>query len=149
MRVIMIAALAMMASGLAQSAEAGKSSIEQITTSSGKTPSVRMITCKTCAMPESHKAAVDTGPSLAAGTQKIELRTVNGKHELVRTEAWLGGSPVTFINKQGGWLDNGSQLAGLTTSDGVDTTTETAAVKHDVPAQDQAPAQDTMQLRLK
>lgn len=146
MRVIMIAALAMMASGLAQSALAGTSSIEQITTSRGKTPSVRMITCTTCAVPESRKAVA--GPALAAGTQKIEVRTVNGKQELVRTEAWLGGSPVVFINKQAGWLDNGSQLAGLT-NDGIDTTTETAAVKHDVSVQDQDPAQDTMQLRLK
>lgn len=146
MRVMMIAALAMMASGLAQSAEAGTSSIAQITTSSGKTPSVRMITCTTCPSAETKKA--EARPTLEAGTQKIELRTVNGKQQLVRTEAWLGGSPVVFINKQAGWLDNGSLLAGLT-NDGVDTTTETAAVKHDAPVQDQAPAQDTMQLRLK
>ncbi|HBF29330.1 plant virulence effector HPE1-like domain-containing protein [Rhizobium sp.] len=143
MRVVIIAALAMMASGLAHTALAGTSSIEQITTSRGETPSVVAITCITCPPVDgTHNTPVDTGAKLEQGTQKIELRARNGKRELVRTEAWSGGSPVVFINKEGGWLDNNSQLAGLT-SDGIDSATETSAVNtHKL-------ATDTMSLRMK
>lgn len=143
MRVLMIAALAMMVPGLAQPVLAGGSSIETLTTSSGATPSVITLTCTTCP-PLQNAGSMDkrTTPHLAQGTQHIEIRTIQGQRELVRTEAWLGGSPVVFINKQAGWLDNGSQLAGMP-SDGVDEAAETAAVDHQPPAES-----DTV-LRLK
>lgn len=144
MRVVIIAALAMTASGLAQPVFAG-SSIKNVATSTDQTPSVLTVTCASCPpLQETRKAPGDTGQTLAQGTQKIETRTVNGKPALVRTEAWLGGSPVVFINKQAGWLDNGSQLAGLTSTDvdGIDTSAETAAVGRDTP-------RDDMMLRLK
>jgi hypothetical protein len=143
MRVVIIAALAMMASGLAQSALAGSSSIENVTTSQGKTPSVVAITCTSCPpVGAARTPPTENGPTVAQGTQKIEIRTNNGKRQLVRTEAWLGGSPVVFVNKEGGWLDNGSQLAGLP-SDGIDSATETSAVNtHKL-------ATDTMSLRMK
>jgi hypothetical protein len=143
MRVVIIAALATVASGLGFGASAQASSIEHIVTGTNTAPSVVMVTCATCPPVSSIKEApVSAGPVLAEGTQKIQVRTVNGKKELVRTEAWMGGSPVVFVNKQAGWLDNGSQLAGMP-SDGVDKSTETGAVHPDVLAE------GTMPLRLK
>lgn len=143
MRVIIIAALAMMASGLAQPVLAGGSSIEIITTSSNNTPSVLKLSCGTCPpLSDAGNAHERATPQLAKGTQHIEVRTVHGQRELVRTEAWLGGSPVVFINKQAGWLDNGSELAGMP-SDGIDSLTETSAVSpHKL-------ATDAMFLRMK
>ncbi|MBB4953819.1 hypothetical protein H4S14_001879 [Agrobacterium vitis] len=132
MRVVIVAGFIMAASGLWSASAAQSASIETIVTESRATPSIVTLTCTTCPpLSETRKAAVDVPPKLAVGTQKIQVRTVNGKKQLVRTEAWLGGSPVVFINKQGGWLDNGSQLVGMS-SDGVDSATETGAVS-DVP----------------
>ncbi len=42
-------------------------------------------------------APVQTGPTLAPGSEKIRLKTVDGKTKIYRTEAWLGGSPVTYV----------------------------------------------------
>jgi len=36
-------------------------------------------------------------PSIEPGTQHTEMREIEGKRTLVRTEAWLGGAPVTFV----------------------------------------------------
>ncbi|OLP45670.1 plant virulence effector HPE1-like domain-containing protein [Rhizobium oryziradicis] len=143
MRVIIIAAFAMMASGLAQPVLAGGSSIQIITTPGNTTPSVVKVSCSTCPpLSDAGSSFKRATPKLAQGTQHIDVRTVDGQRELVRTEAWLGGSPVVFINKQAGWLDNGSQLAGMP-SDGVDEAAETAAVNHQPPALPETP------LRLK
>jgi hypothetical protein len=36
---------------------------------------------------------------LKSGTQRIEVKTVNGVLKVFRTEAWMGGSPVTYVSK--------------------------------------------------
>ena len=38
-------------------------------------------------------------PEIAEGTERTELKEINGEMKVVRTEAWLGGSPVVFITK--------------------------------------------------
>lgn len=38
-------------------------------------------------------------PELKPGTQTVEIREINGEKKLVRTEAWLGGSPVVYVSK--------------------------------------------------
>lgn len=38
-------------------------------------------------------------PELPHGTQKVELRDVNGEKKIARTEAWMGGSPVVMMSK--------------------------------------------------
>ena len=38
-------------------------------------------------------------PELPVGTQTTVVRQINGEQKVVRTEAWLGGSPVVFISK--------------------------------------------------
>src|ERR1700712_1791043 len=38
-------------------------------------------------------------PTLPVGTQTMVVRQIDGEQKVVRTEAWLGGSPVVFISK--------------------------------------------------
>jgi len=132
--------------GLAATAAA--SSIERIGGGERPTPSVTIVTCADC--PAEAKAAEPTkalpqvqAEALPEGTQRIELRDTNGRKQLLRTEAWLGGSPVTFVNKADGWLDHGDQLVGLA-GDGVDPAATTAAVDKPVPLDG-----NSLQLRLK
>ncbi len=37
-------------------------------------------------------------PALKSGTQTVELKDINGQKKMVRTEAWMGGSPVVYIS---------------------------------------------------
>jgi hypothetical protein len=83
-------------------------------------------------------------PSIEPGTQHTEMREVDGKRTLVRTEAWLGGAPVTFVSTNPAWMTETSSTAIATydeaepaahpagtvsTPAGIDVTTTTAAVK--------------------
>ncbi|MGG2476601.1 plant virulence effector HPE1-like domain-containing protein, partial [Rhizobium sp. BR5] len=43
-------------------------------------------------------------PSIEPGTQHTEMREVDGKRALLRTEAWLGGAPVTFVSTNPAWM---------------------------------------------
>ncbi|RAX42122.1 plant virulence effector HPE1-like domain-containing protein [Rhizobium tropici] len=38
-------------------------------------------------------------PTLAPGTQSVVIRSIDGEKKVVRTEAWMGGSPVMFVSK--------------------------------------------------
>ena len=38
-------------------------------------------------------------PDLTPGTQKVELRDINGERKVARIEAWMGGSPVVIMSK--------------------------------------------------
>jgi hypothetical protein len=79
----------------AASAEAG--SIDVITTGTDAPRSIEKISCPTCvARP---KKEVQSVVELAPGTQKIEVRDVDGVKKVYRTESWLGGSPVVFVSK--------------------------------------------------
>ncbi|MVA57588.1 plant virulence effector HPE1-like domain-containing protein [Agrobacterium vitis] len=127
---------------LSQTAQA--SSIEIIGGGDVATPSISAMSCTTCPPSAPIKAPEQAQEILAEGTQRIELRYTNGHKQLLRTEAWLGGSPVTYVQKADGWLDHDNQLVGLA-GDGLDTATTTAAVGDDYRPLDA----DRMQLRLK
>ncbi len=60
-------------------------------------------------------------PTLEPGTQSITVRNVDGQTKVVRTEAWMGGSPVTFMSKP-------TPEALATAGDGIDMTAQTAAL---------------------
>ena len=79
----------------AASAQAG--SIDVIATSGNNARSIQTITCDGCVTRARKK--VEPAVELAPGTQKIEIREVNGVRKVFRTEAWLGGSPVTYVSK--------------------------------------------------
>ena len=94
MRVHILALAAFSVTSLAHA-----SSIESVRTGVDKARSIENIHCAKC-LQEARKK-VDPAPEikLAPGTQKVELRTVNGEMKIYRTEAWLGGSPVVFVTK--------------------------------------------------
>lgn len=79
------------------------SSIEVLHGAKTSNGSVLIITCGTCSStPLSAKAL--TKPVPKRGTQSISTRDIDGRKETVRTEAWLGGSPVTFVSSNPLWL---------------------------------------------
>lgn len=56
------------------------------------------VDCSTCPpIKDEAKTGAYVVQELEPGTQKVEIREINGKKKMVRTEAWLGGSPVVFI----------------------------------------------------
>jgi hypothetical protein len=69
-------------------------------------------------------------PELPIGTQTTVVRDVNGEQKVVRTEAWLGGSPVVFISNAS---PEALAAAGAPT-DGVDLGAKTAALPGTGPA---------------
>lgn len=79
------------------SAASAESSIDVITKDDAP-HSIDFIKCTHCAPLKSKKADVPN-ITLKSGTQRIELKTVNGVLKVFRTEAWMGGSPVTYVSK--------------------------------------------------
>lgn len=77
-------------------AQAG--SIETIRTGLDPARSVEKIDCAACVRIE-HKKTAEAAIELAPGTQKIEIREVDGVKKIFRTEAWLGGSPAVYVSK--------------------------------------------------
>ena len=92
MRMHIPALVALSVSGFAQAA-----SIDEVKTGGQPIHSVETISCHTCTQEAVKKVVPKV--ELAPGTQKIEIRTVNGVKKIYRTEAWLGGSPVVFVSK--------------------------------------------------
>lgn len=83
---------------VAGAASAG--SIERVPArAAGDSPSIRAIACPGCTDAPAAGPGSYVVPDIAPGTQSVEIRTVNGQQELVRREAWQGGSPVTFISR--------------------------------------------------
>lgn len=68
-------------------------------------------------------------PELPVGTQTMEVRQINGEQKVVRTEAWLGGSPVVFISQPS---PEALAAAGIS-PDGIDLGAKTAAVSNKAP----------------
>jgi hypothetical protein len=93
MRVHILALAAFSVTGLAHAA-----SIDSVKTGVDKVRSIEKIHCANCVQ-EARKKAAPAAIELAPGTQKVELRTIDGVTKVYRTEAWLGGSPVVFVTK--------------------------------------------------
>lgn len=74
------------------------SSVETVTTSTGDNASIAAVSCAQCPPLIVKKKLSYIVPEVANGTERVELKELNGKMKLVRTEAWLGGSPVVFIS---------------------------------------------------
>jgi hypothetical protein len=114
---------------------AAASSIETLSTIPLSNPkSVTNIHCTACV--EHQKAAKPKTynvPSLPDGQQRLVVGVRNGKPALMRTEAWMGGSPVTFVSVNPAFIENEQNaIAGRTgaplRSDGVDLQATTSAV---------------------
>jgi hypothetical protein len=93
MRMILLAGMMTFAAAAANA----ESSIDIIRTDN-TSRSIDFIRCSACAPLKAKKAAV-ADVVLKPGTQKVEIRDVAGVRKVYRTEAWLGGSPVTYVSK--------------------------------------------------
>jgi hypothetical protein len=107
-------------------------SIETIVAAPDKGNSIVRIVCDTCPAPKSKEEISGYRvPSLPAGTQHVEVREIDGRKTLVRTEAWMGGSPVTYVSSSLLWLDDkGTAIANSDreNGDGIDLSAQTSAV---------------------
>ena len=130
---------------VAAASPAAASSIENLSTIPIANPtSVVQIRCASCV--EKHRIVKDptyTVPELSGGEQRLELKERDGKPALMRTEAWMGGSPVTFISVNPVFIDNersaiAGRLGAPVKGDGVDMQATTSAVNSGAPA-DPAP----------
>ena len=91
--------LAIAAAFLALQAPAFASSIEAVSMHNGS-GSIVVKSCGHCPASEAKaKRGAYVVPALKPGTQTVEIREINGEKKLVRTEAWLGGSPVVYVSK--------------------------------------------------
>jgi hypothetical protein len=75
-------------------------SIEIVPSNSSDGGSISTVSCTDCpALKPKLKASTYHVDAIAPGTQKVEIREANGERKIFRTEAWMGGSPVLFVNK--------------------------------------------------
>ncbi len=100
-------------------------------------------------------------PELAAGVQSVSIMEIDGEKKIVRTESWMGGSPVVYISKVPDWMTaehlqtairsgNAASIESqvedaLEASDTIDFSARTGAVSDD----DKARSFDDLPLRLK
>lgn len=79
---------------------ASASSIEIIVSGERVGNSVETITCKHCPpVRVANEPSAEKVPDLPRGQQKIEVRRINGELKVLRTEAWMGGSPVLYVSE--------------------------------------------------
>lgn len=92
--------LVLIAALTAFAAPASASSIETVVSGKAVNSSIETIDCSSCPpLIEKKKTSTYTAAEIEPGTQKVELKTINGEMKAVRTEAWMGGSPVIFVSK--------------------------------------------------
>jgi hypothetical protein len=82
----------------------------------------RTVSCSACPALERKVNKQQTTAPLAVGMQNISIRDVKGTKQILRTDAWLGGSPVTFVSSNPVWLsqDPSATANAETTSPGTD-----------------------------
>ena len=97
----------------------------------GGNGSVITKSCDDCSPVETEEEATGyTVPVLESGPQKTEIVEINGEKLLIRTEAWLGGSPVVHVSKVHEWMsEGGSAIAAHTGTDGIDREAMVGAVQ--------------------
>lgn len=93
MRSLLITAALVYAAG-----PAAASSIENVTSGEAVNSSVATVSCTDCPPLQPKKKPSYVVPELAPGTDRVEIKEIHGAVKSVRTEAWLGGSPVIFVN---------------------------------------------------
>lgn len=136
MRVLLFSLLGLMA------ASAHAASIEEIVTANTRAPSVTQMPCGDCPPPIVRKHSTYVVPEVAIGTERVEMKEIDGEMRLMRTEAWLGGSPVVFVTKASEDVVKASQAAKLAKG-------ETAATVIDpMPAAAAAAASATIDLSV-
>lgn len=144
MRNVILSAAFLLTAGSAMA----ESSIQAIDSkTSNNAGSVISRTCSDC---QPHKEEIAKTqykvPELKAGTQSIVIRQMNGEEKVVRTEAWMGGSPVVFISK----ATPETLAAANVPADGLDLNATTGALTNDNKAPAAAPSPlDTSSFELR
>ncbi len=134
------------------SAPALASSITPLS-SHGERGSVITKSCTGCPPPASkEEQSRYRVPVLETGPQKTEIVEIDGEKKIVRTDAWLGGSPVVHVSKMQDWMIQGggtSALAGTTGEDGIDHDATVGAVEAGMTASADDLDLDAFTLRLR
>ncbi|WP_421361644.1 plant virulence effector HPE1-like domain-containing protein [Agrobacterium rosae] len=113
------------------SGSAMASSIEVIKGNRTGNDSVVSVLCEACPPFKAKVKTANIAPSLTPGTQDISIRDVNGKKQIVRTEAWLGGSPVTYVSNNPAWLPAEDAATAVTEkTPTIDTLVKTSAIEN-------------------
>ncbi len=110
------------------SSSAMASSIEVIGQNSTGNGSILSLSCDGCPPLKPRQAPKQPTPVLNPGTQDISIRDIGGKKQILRTEAWLGGSPVTYVSNNPTWLPAPEMGVAAPALDTVDRTVKTSAV---------------------
>jgi len=92
-------ALLLTCASLAVASTAGASSLERVVSGEKINHSITQLSCGQCPPLVVKTKTSYVVPEVAEGTDRVELKEIDGEMKLVRTEAWLGGSPVVFISK--------------------------------------------------
>lgn len=126
MRKIVVMVGMLLASGSAMA-----SSVEHIQGNRTSNGSIISVACSTCPPPtQKIKPDESAATELPTGTQRISVRDVDGRKEMLRTEAWLGGSPVTYISHNPAWFGQNDAEQSIAAKDalaGIDNETKTSA----------------------
>lgn len=134
---------------------AGSASASSITPLAGHGGNGSLVvkTCGDCPPPKTEEEVSGYKvPVLDKGPQRTEIVEIDGEKKLVRTEAWLGGSPVVHVSKMQDWMvEHHSETEGIG-GDGVDTAlvgAVTTDIESAAPADEPLPLDlATMHLRL-
>ena len=94
--------------------------------------SIEAISCTGCpALKPKPKASTYHVDAIAPGTQKVEIRDVNGERKIFRTEAWMGGSPILFVNKAPAETVEAADAEKPVEANAVDASAQTSALGED------------------
>lgn len=120
-------------------APAFASSIEPVASGSKGRGSVATISCAHCPpLKVAEKGHSYVVPELEPGTQKVEIREIDGERRMFRSEAWFGGSPVVFVTKAPEQAEDAVAEAPVETPDepmaAIDTAAMTGALDSGVAA---------------
>lgn len=129
------------------SAPALASSITPLS-SHGERGSVITKSCTGCPPPASkEEQSRYRVPVLETGPQKTEIVEIDGEKKIVRTDAWLGGSPVVHVSKMQDWMIGGGGTA-RAGQDGIDHAATVGAVEAGMTGSAAAIDLDAFTLRL-
>ena len=98
MRALLFTSASLFAASLFTAGAVGATSIENLASGESGNGSVSQLSCAHCPPPVVKKKSSYVVPEVAPGTDRVELKEINGEMMVVRTEAWLGGSPVVFVS---------------------------------------------------
>lgn len=96
----------------------------------GTTPSMLSMTCETCPPIKTAEDSNYKVPELKGSIQSVSLMEIDGQKKIVRTNAWMGGSPVVHISKVPDWMNVDQIQAVIATTSGRYVQTEVQTASH-------------------